>query len=207
MGLIVNHFNPHGIKLIREKTKISWASDSLFNEIKTDTLVHSSDSVKTDSIKSSHIEENKNPVKNKISVKEKIDSSKNLKTEKELPKNEVITFKEPKAIHIEQAYTLFKNGITFIDARDVSDYLAGHIKNAVNIPFEDFDNYKQMLDKLPKDKPVVTYCAGTECDLSILLGNLLFEEGYKQVYVFFGGWIDWTNANYPVEHPKVKKDE
>ena len=44
--------------------------------------------------------------------------------------------------------------------------------------------------------------------MSILLGNLLFEDGYKQVYVFFGGWVDWTNADYPVEHPEVeKKDE
>lgn len=208
LGLIVNYFNPKGIKLIREKTKISWASDSLLNEINKDTIVHSSDSVKTDSMKSTLIEEKTNPAKNKIIVKEKPDSSKNLKTEKQLPQNEVIAFKEPKAIHLEQAYSLFNKGVTFVDARDESDYLAGHIKNAINIPFEDFDNYKQRLAKLPKDKPLVTYCAGTECDLSILLGNLLFEEGYKQVYVFFGGWIDWTNANYPVVLPEqVKKDE
>ena len=62
-------------------------------------------------------------------------------TDNEQKKNEVVTFKEPKAIHLEQAYTLFKKGVTFVDARDESDYLTGHIKNAVNIPFEDFDNY------------------------------------------------------------------
>ena len=205
--MIVNHFNPDGIKLIRTETQISWASDSLLNEIKIDTTFHSADSLKTDSLKSVPVEEKTNPIKNKAVTKEKPDTSKSLITDNEQKKNEVVTFKEPKAIHLEQAYTLFKKGVTFVDARDESDYLTGHIKNAVNIPFEDFDNYKQKLDKLPKDKPLVTYCAGTECDLSILLGNLLFEEGYKQVYVFFGGWIDWTNANYPVEHPKVKKDE
>ena len=102
---------------------------------------------------------------------------------------------------MEQAYILFNKGITFVDARDESDYLAGHITNSINIPFDDFDNYKQKLNKLSKDKPLVLYCAGTDCDLSILLGNLLFEMGYKQVYVFFGGWVDWLNANYPVEYP------
>ena len=54
---------------------------------------------------------------------------------------------------------------------------------------------------LSKEKPMVIYCGGTDCDLSILLGNLLFEQGYKQVYVFFGGWFDWLSANYPVENP------
>ena len=63
LGLIVNYFNPKGIKLIREKTKISWASDSLLNEINKDTIVHSSDSVKTDSMKSTLIEEKTNPAK------------------------------------------------------------------------------------------------------------------------------------------------
>jgi 3-mercaptopyruvate sulfurtransferase SseA len=32
-----------------------------------------------------------------------------------------------------------------------------------------------------------------------LLANLLFEQGYKQVYVFFGGWNEWLNASYPIE--------
>jgi rhodanese-related sulfurtransferase len=51
-----------------------------------------------------------------------------------------------------------------------------------------------------KEKPYIIYCAGTECDLSILLGNKLFELGYRQIYIFFGGWLDWQNANYPIEH-------
>jgi rhodanese-related sulfurtransferase len=101
---------------------------------------------------------------------------------------------------LDQAYVLYNKGITFIDARDTSDFFAGHIKNSVNIPFDDFDNYKERLDQLPKENPLVVYCAGTECDLSILLGKLLFEEmGYKKVYVFFGGWVDWSKAEYPIE--------
>lgn len=119
----------------------------------------------------------------------------------ESEENEVIAFPEPKAITLEQAYKLYNKGILFIDARDESDFLAGHISNSMNIPFDDFDNHKQKLKQISKDKPIVIYCAGTDCDLSILLGNLLFEQGYKQVYVFFGGWIEWLDADYPVKHP------
>jgi rhodanese-related sulfurtransferase len=114
--------------------------------------------------------------------------------------NEVVAFAEPQAINLSQAYSLFKKDVLFIDARDESDYLAGHITGSLNIPFEDFDNHKQKLEQIPKEKPIVIYCAGTECDLSPLLANLLFEQGYKQVYVFFGGWVEWQEANYPMEH-------
>ncbi len=113
---------------------------------------------------------------------------------------EVISFAEPKAITLEQAYKLFKNGVKFVDARDEADYLAGHISKSLNIPFDDFDNHKQKLEQLSKEKPMVIYCAGTDCDLSILLGNLLFEQGYKEVYVFFGGWLEWLNSSYPTEN-------
>ena len=178
----------------------------MFNEINRD-----SDSTVTDTIKiiSQKIPDNNHPemVDDKTVGKEQDTKTirKNDIESEDKKKTEEIAFTEPKAIHIEQAYTLFKKGVTFIDARDESDYLAGHIKNSINIPFDDFDNHKQKLDKLSTNKPLVLYCAGTDCDLSILLGNLLFEMGYKQVYVFFGGWVDWLNAKYPVEYPSEKK--
>jgi rhodanese-related sulfurtransferase len=129
------------------------------------------------------------------------ESTSDLKKKGEV-KDEVIAFTEPKAITLDQAYTLYNNNVIFIDARDEADFLIGHITNSINIPFDDFDSHKQKLELFSKEKPLVIYCAGTECDLSILLGNLLFEQGYKQIYIFFGGWNEWLNANYPVENPK-----
>jgi len=85
-------------------------------------------------------------------------------------------FDEAKAITLKQAYLLFNQNVLFIDARDYVEYEIGHIKNAISLPYLDFDEYK-----------------------TILLGDKLFESGYKEVYIFFGGWIDWQMANYPVE--------
>jgi len=31
----------------------------------------------------------------------------------------------------------------------------------------------------------------------VLLGNKLAEMGYIKVFVFFGGWWDWVEANHP----------
>jgi len=106
---------------------------------------------------------------------------------------------EPKQIHIDEALKLYEAEVVFIDAREHEDYKTGHIKNAIIIPYYDFDNYKKNLQNISKDEPVVTYCGGTDCDLSIMLGNKLSTLGYKKVFIFFGGWNEWTSANHPVD--------
>lgn len=213
LGLVVNYFNPNGISLIREETKLEWAEDSLFiNEI-PDSISVAEDST-TKVSEANEVIQQKETANNEVVVEKQKESiplsppAKSNKTEeKKLLEEEVVAFSAPKAIKLEQAYSLFNKGILFIDARDEADYLAGHITNAINIPFDDFDNHKQKLESISKNKPVVIYCAGTECDLSILLGNLLFDEGYKQVYIFFGGWNEWLDANYPVKHSLESNQE
>jgi rhodanese-related sulfurtransferase len=108
-------------------------------------------------------------------------------------------FDEAKAITLKHAYSLYNQNVLFIDARDYVEYEIGHIKYAVSLPYLDYDEYKTILDTIAKTIPIVVYCDGKDCDLSILLGDKLFESGYKEVYIFFGGWIDWQMANYPVE--------
>jgi rhodanese-related sulfurtransferase len=106
--------------------------------------------------------------------------------------------KEPPAIHLEQAKNLYERNALFIDAREKEEYEVSHIKGAINIPFYSFDEYKNQLKNIEKSRIIITYCGGTDCDLSILLGNQLFELGYKNTFIFFGGWNDWLKAKYPV---------
>ncbi|MDZ7624337.1 MAG: rhodanese-like domain-containing protein [Ignavibacteriaceae bacterium] len=200
LGLVVNYFNPEGIPLIREKVELKWAPDSLFLELDKSNPVSIDDSLSLE-ISEVNKEKDLENTKPKEVVEKQTEpiTSEPKKIVDEV--KETIAFTEPKAITLDQAYTLFNRDVKFVDARDEADYLAGHITNSINIPFDDFDNHKQKLELLSKEKPMVIYCGGTDCDLSHLLGNLLFEQGYKQVYVFFGGWFDWLSANYPVEYP------
>jgi len=212
LGLIVNQVNPKGISLIREKEEISWAEDSLFSQ-HTDSTTETVD--KPINSEKKKIDTSVFQVKNETIKSEVIpDSNKSSKRDSlNIIKKEpvVVKFDEPKAINLEQAYKLYKQGILFIDAREPADYKAGHIKNAISIPYEESEQYKYKLKDIPKDQPIVTYCAGTDCELSILLGNeLFFEDGYKQVYVFFGGWIDWKNSKYPEDSdqtPEINRNK
>ena len=171
-GLVYNHYNPEGLKLIREQRKITWAIEPGLTEKQKD----SSNFKIENQIKS-----------NKDSVKKVSGST----TE--------VFFTEPKAIKIAFAYRLFNQGIKFIDARPAEEFAEGHIKGAVNIPFYGSENYENILNKISKTDYIVTYCNGDDCDLSILLGDELFKKGYKRVYVFFGGWNEWLKKGYPIE--------
>jgi rhodanese-related sulfurtransferase len=176
IGLLINFLRPDGISLSRKEKQLVWA-DSI-NRIK----IVGSDSINVNTGKS-------------LSK----DSTINLKENTEgNDKTSVESFKEPIAINLKQAYELYKKDIVFLDARENDEYKEGHIKNALSLPYYDFDSYKQVLNNIPKSSTIVTYCAGTDCDLSILLGKQLFESGYKKIYIFFGGWNDWFNANYPI---------
>lgn len=179
IGLIFNYLNPKGISFIRQERILEYAKDDI-DSLNQETL--------------SPISTNLNSNNNKSS-----DSSNQLKdiNEKEL-KEQNLGFTKPIAIKIDKAYKLFKQGVKFIDARMPEEYNEGHIKGAINIPFDGDESYREVLKTINKDEVLVTYCSGTECDLSILLGDELFEKGYKKVYIFFGGWNDWIDKGYPI---------
>jgi len=189
-GITYNYFSPTGIPLIPEEKVLKWADDSLFNKGKSE-LEKVSDLTKSE--KENNISLNEE--RGKIVLTEKQEGKPN----EEIKKKHEKELREPAAINLTQAYKLFQRNILFIDAREPVDYQASHIKNAINIPFDHFDEYKHLLDNIDKEKTIVTYCAGTDCDLSILLGNMLLEMGYNSVYIFFGGWNEWLEAGYPIE--------
>ncbi len=108
---------------------------------------------------------------------------------------------DPPAISLDDAVTKFKSeGTIFLDSRYPEDYKSGHIKGAINFPYEEFENYSSLvLPKLPLDKEIVTYCDGSECETSLLLARELKDMGYKNVKTFFGGWSEWQKAGLPIE--------
>jgi len=189
LGLAYNYFSPKGIPIFPEEKTLKWASDSLFNTAIKDSI----------EIKDT-INKRREQIEGETKVIEK--TIKN-EVEKEAVKKDVQT--EPLSINLKQAYSLYKKNTLFIDAREPEDYRLAHIKNAINLPMDHFDDYKSMLEKIDKDQPIVTYCAGTDCDLSIVLSNVLYDMGYKKLYIFFGGWNEWLNAKYPTETSESKE--
>ncbi len=108
---------------------------------------------------------------------------------------------DPPFISLDEATAKFQSrNISFLDAREPEDYALGHIRGAINLPFERLDEYwEKVTGSLPKDGEIVTYCSGDECESSLFLGRELVAKGYSGVTVFFGGWREWEKAGLPVE--------
>lgn len=107
---------------------------------------------------------------------------------------------EPEYIDRERAYELYEKGAVFLDARDPSLYEEGRIKGAVLLPYEMLDTYlPTALERIYDDPVIVTYCDGSECDLSVGLAYEMTSMEFSDVNIFFDGWSAWKEAGYPTE--------
>ncbi len=72
-----------------------------------------------------------------------------------------------------------KPNVMIIDLRDRDEYDAGHIPTAINIPYEELDDYKS---RLRHNVLLIFYC--DRGHISLLAARDLMKEGYniKSIY-------------------------
>jgi len=101
----------------------------------------------------------------------------------------------------------FTRGAVFIDARPQDLYREGHIQGAINLPLADFDRLAdKVVQDLPEDALLVTYCDGEDCALSAELAVKLKEIGFENVRVLHDGWNRWRNRNLPFQGGEGRDD-
>lgn len=77
---------------------------------------------------------------------------------------------------------LVKQGAIILDVRSKGEYQGGHIKGSINISV---DSLSSNLNKLNKDKPIITCCASGM--RSANAKSVLKSNGFSAVYNG-GGW-------------------
>ena len=88
---------------------------------------------------------------------------------------------------------------TIVDARDPAEYAEGHVPGALNMPYDQVVTDPERLEKFDSGgKPIIVYCGGGTCELSMNLGFALVNAGKKKVLVYMGGWPEWSTSGYPV---------
>jgi rhodanese-related sulfurtransferase len=87
-----------------------------------------------------------------------------------------------------------------LDAREAHEYEAGHLPGAVSLPYDQVATDGQRLAQLEAGgRPIVVYCGGGTCELSLDLAWDLIYAGHTRVAVYMGGYPDWVAAGLPVE--------
>lgn len=102
-------------------------------------------------------------------------------------------------ISLDDAQVLFfAQQAVFIDARSEALYREGHIEGAVNLPWDDYDRrVNDVMQAVPKNAFVITYCDGEGCSLSKELAIALTAVGYQNVHILVNGWTLWLEARLP----------
>lgn len=91
---------------------------------------------------------------------------------------------------------LVKTGDTVvIDVRPASEYAAGHISGAINVPLE---TLPKRLKQLPKEQQVVAYCRGPYCMLAFDAVEHLRNSGYRARRLE-EGYPEWRAEQRPVQ--------
>jgi rhodanese-related sulfurtransferase len=105
----------------------------------------------------------------------------------------------PLPVMLDEVQQLITAGALIVDARIPELYAAGHIDGAESLSLAEFDaRLDDFLNRVAKDRIIVTYCSGFGCPDSFDLGVLLIEAGYRDVRVFEGGFPEWRDAGLAV---------
>ncbi len=84
------------------------------------------------------------------------------------------------------------------DAREPGEFADSHIPGAINLPYDQVASDPARLEALVADgRPVITYCGGGTCEVSMSLADELFYAGHRRVAVYVGGFPEWIAAGYP----------
>ena len=103
-------------------------------------------------------------------------------------------------IFLKDAFSAYEDkSALFLDARSQEEYDSGHIKHAINIPVSAFLDSLPYLETLDFNQHIITYCDGEDCNASIDLAADLKMMGFSKINFFFGGWLKWQDAGYPIE--------
>jgi len=101
---------------------------------------------------------------------------------------------------MQEAFILWKDNAVFLDTGEHDEYAEGHIPNAINLPFEEWDDYwDEVSVYLSTETTIVCYCGGIDCELSLFTARELKDMGYSNSLIFFGGYNTWLEFDLPVE--------
>ncbi len=103
--------------------------------------------------------------------------------------------KGAKISHAEATRMINKGKTTIIDIRNVKQYQAGHILNAVHVPLSDLEERLPKLDKFKGQTIIVVDESGKDSGKA---ASILQNAGFKPVNSLQGGMEKWVGEGLPV---------
>lgn len=106
-----------------------------------------------------------------------------------------------KTIDVKNAVLLMNREICIIvDVRNEEKFNAGHIPNAINIPFNKFS---EEIDRLKREseKTILVYCGSGNSSGKAM--KILNQKEFKSAMIIEGGFSEWIKLQLPVSQKSL----
>jgi rhodanese-related sulfurtransferase len=106
----------------------------------------------------------------------------------------------PKVNTRELANLLDNDTVAIVDARLPVDYQAGHLKGAISVPVtSNPQQCEKAISHVPKERRIIVYSHSNGCNYGERVAKELLAQGYHNISLFRGGWVEWEK-HYPPPH-------
>ena len=103
-------------------------------------------------------------------------------------------------VRVDQVRSLVENDAFIVDVREVDEFAAGHLINAVNIPLSEI---RDRLDEIPRDVPVYLHCRSGQRSYNATLA--LQGNGYENVTNISGSYLGICMHEYYLDQTTDRK--
>jgi len=106
-----------------------------------------------------------------------------------------------KTIDVKNAVLLMnRETCIIIDVRNEEKFNAGHIPNAINIPFNKFS---EEIDRLKREseKTILVYCGSGNSSGKAM--KILNQKEFKSAMIIEGGFSEWIKSQLPVSQKSL----
>lgn len=88
--------------------------------------------------------------------------------------------------------------VVFVDARSATglSHNPVQVPGAIHLPLKELPGG---IKRLPRNRPIVTYCTCSDEKTSARVARQLKENGFSEAYPLRGGFKSWQKAGLPVE--------
>jgi rhodanese-related sulfurtransferase len=91
-----------------------------------------------------------------------------------------------------QRFQSLEDPATFIDARSVEEFNAGHVVGAISIPFQSLEEqFPRIGSLIDSGQELIVYCQNRACDDSLMLAIELQAMGAENLTLFIDGFEVW----------------
>lgn len=110
-----------------------------------------------------------------------------------IPVVSTLALAQAKAIHD-------AGSMLFVDGRDRASYASGHVPGAVNLPAGDLEEaLASEKSRMDAARGFVIYCEQPDGAVAKQVGRQMSAHGLGNLYLFPGGWRDWSAAGLPIQ--------